>query len=190
MPRENEKDKRNNSWVLTVLLPALLVLLTLLLWFLPRLQTPSYDDTQPIFTYDFRLGAYPSGTAGDAVIVEEDGHFNLGFEEPGQSFVSSPIEVWHTLTIDIHVSGLNLVGAVDVLDDEPIFTIDGYDANDALVRSSTVSTVDPGTPARVVMDGRGIHYFQLTFTHFAYDEMNPELPLGVLVSHIVGYDAQ
>jgi hypothetical protein len=40
------------------------------------------------------------------------------------------------------------------------------------------------------MDGRGIHYFRLTFAHFAYDEMNPELPLSVLVSHIVGYDFQ
>jgi hypothetical protein len=86
------KKQRHNSGVLTVLLPALMALLTLLLWFLPRLQTPSFDDTQPIFTYDFRLGAYPSGTAGDAVIVEEDGHFHLGFDEWANR--SYPLRSW------------------------------------------------------------------------------------------------
>jgi hypothetical protein len=49
------------------------------------------------------------------------------------------------LTIDIHVSGLNLAEGVITPDDQPIFTVDGYDVSDALVRSSNIDMVDPGT---------------------------------------------
>ncbi|MFA5235436.1 MAG: hypothetical protein WC399_01080 [Bacilli bacterium] len=188
MPRENEKEKSNNKVVLTAILPILLALLALLVVFLPRIQIPSHDDNQPIFTYDFRLGAYPANTSGEATIIEESGHFNLCFDAIGERFWSGPITSWRTLTIDIYISGLNLVGSIVNNPVNPIFTLAGYDAQDALVRIAAVTEVTTGVATRVTMTGQGISYFQLIMADFAYEEENPNLALGVLISHMIGYD--
>jgi hypothetical protein len=190
MPRANEKTKTNNKRVLTLILPILLALLAILLLAMRGIASPSIEDDQPLFEYDFRSGTYPDGTSGDAEIIEESGYYNLYFDEIGDQFVSGSFSAWRTLTIDIHVSGLNLVGTMDESEANPVFTIAGYDQSNALVRSATIDEVTVGAASRVSMDGRGISYFLLTLTDYARESTNPGLALGVLISQIVGQDLQ